>query len=57
MGSACAGFEEKEKGSIPPGKLGELVLLSDDIFQLDPKKIYTNQFNPYATGTAVPAKA
>jgi predicted amidohydrolase YtcJ len=39
MGSAYAEFQEKEKGSITPGKLADLVLLSDDIFQLDPKKI------------------
>ena len=39
MGSAFAEFQEKEKGSITPGKLADLVLLSDDIFKLDPKKI------------------
>lgn len=39
MGSAYAEFQEKEKGSITPGKLADMVLLSDDIFQLDPKKI------------------
>jgi hypothetical protein len=39
MGSAYAEFQEKEKGSIAPGKLADMVLLSDDIFQLDPAKI------------------
>jgi predicted amidohydrolase YtcJ len=39
MGSAYAEYQEKEKGSITPGKLADMVLLSDDIFQLDPKKI------------------
>lgn len=39
MGSAYAEFQEKEKGSITPGKLADMVLLSDDIFQLDPTKI------------------
>jgi predicted amidohydrolase YtcJ len=39
MGSAYAEFQEKEKGSITPGKLADMVLLSDDIFQLNPQKI------------------
>jgi hypothetical protein len=39
MGSAYAEYQEKEKGSITPGKLADIVLLNDDIFQLDPKKI------------------
>lgn len=39
MGSAYAEFQEKEKGSITPGKLADMVLLSDDIFHLDPTKI------------------
>ena len=39
MGSAYAEFQEKEKGSITPGKLADIVLLSDDIFTIDPVKI------------------
>jgi predicted amidohydrolase YtcJ len=39
MGSAYAEFQEKEKGSITPGKLADLILLSDDIFSIDPAKI------------------
>ena len=39
MGSAYAEFQEKEKGSITPGKLADLVLLSDDIFSIAPEKI------------------
>ena len=39
MGSAYAEFQEKEKGSITPGKLADLVILSDDIFKIDPVKI------------------
>jgi len=39
MGSAYAEFQEREKGSITPGKLADMVLLSDDIFSIDPTKI------------------
>jgi predicted amidohydrolase YtcJ len=39
MGSAYAEFQEKEKGSITPGKLADMVLLSDDIFSIEPEKI------------------
>ena len=39
MGSAYAEFQEKEKGSITPGKLADMVILSDDILTIDPVKI------------------
>jgi predicted amidohydrolase YtcJ len=39
MGSAYAEFQEKTKGSITPGKLADMVLLSDDILSIDPVKI------------------
>ena len=39
MGSAYAEFQEKEKGSITPGKLADMVLLSDDIFSIAPCEI------------------
>jgi predicted amidohydrolase YtcJ len=39
MGSAYAEFQEKEKGSITPGKLADMVLLSDDLFSIEPAKI------------------
>jgi len=39
MGSAFAEFQENEKGSITPGKLADMVLLSDDIFTIYPAKI------------------
>lgn len=39
MGSAYAEFQEQEKGSITPGKLADMVLLSDDIFSIEPAKI------------------
>jgi predicted amidohydrolase YtcJ len=34
MGSAFAEFQEREKGSITPGKLADFVVLSDDIFTI-----------------------
>ncbi len=39
LGSAYAEFQEQEKGSIAPGKLADLVVLSDDIFSIAPEKI------------------
>jgi hypothetical protein len=39
LGSAYAEFQEKEKGSITPGKLADMVLLSDDIFSIAAEKI------------------
>jgi predicted amidohydrolase YtcJ len=39
MGSAFAEFQEHEKGSITPGKLADMVILSDNIFDLKPEAI------------------
>lgn len=39
VGSAYAEFQEKEKGSITPGKLADMVLLSEDLFSIAPMKI------------------
>jgi predicted amidohydrolase YtcJ len=39
MGSAYAAFNEKIKGSIEPGKLADLVVLSDDILSIPPENI------------------
>jgi predicted amidohydrolase YtcJ len=39
MGSAYAEHQEKIKGSIEPGKLADLVALSDDIFTIPPAAV------------------
>jgi predicted amidohydrolase YtcJ len=39
MGAASAEFAEKEKGSITPGKLADLVMLGQDLLRVDPAAI------------------
>lgn len=39
MGGAFAMRREKEEGSIKAGKLADLIILSQDIFEIDPHKI------------------
>ncbi|MGD8463202.1 MAG: amidohydrolase [Anaerolineae bacterium] len=39
MGAACASGETHLKGSLAPGKLADLVVLSRDIFRVDPDQI------------------
>jgi predicted amidohydrolase YtcJ len=39
LGSAFAEFQEKEKGSLEPGKLADMVILSEDIFEIPPERI------------------
>jgi predicted amidohydrolase YtcJ len=39
LGSAYAEFQDKEKGSITPGKLADFVVLSDDVFKIPPAAI------------------
>ena len=38
-GSAYAEFMEKIKGTLETGKLGDIIVISDDIFKIDPVKI------------------
>jgi predicted amidohydrolase YtcJ len=39
LGSAYAEFQEKQKGSITPGKLADLVLVSDNLLKIDPRAV------------------
>jgi predicted amidohydrolase YtcJ len=39
IAAAFAGFEEREKGSLEPGKLADVVVLSQDIFRINPRDI------------------
>ncbi len=39
LAAAFAEFQEKEKGSIEVGKLADFVILSDDIFSIEPARI------------------
>jgi predicted amidohydrolase YtcJ len=39
IGSAYAEFAENEKGTLSPGKLADIVILSEDIFALDRSRI------------------
>lgn len=38
-GSAYAEFQENVKGTLSPGKLADFIILSDDIFKIDPMQI------------------
>lgn len=39
LGAAYAGRRERTEGSIEPGKLADLIIVSQDIFAIDPHKI------------------
>src|SRR5437868_15239839 len=39
VGSAYAEFAEQMKGTVTPGKLADLVILTQDIFKIDPAEI------------------
>jgi len=43
LGAAYASFEENIKGSLEPGKLADMVVLSKDVFTVDPKEILTTE--------------
>ena len=39
LGAAFAGFRERTEGSLEPGKLADLIILSQNLFQIDPHMI------------------
>ncbi len=43
INNAFASFEEHEKGSIEPGKLADLVVLTQNIFEIDPTEIESTE--------------
>jgi len=53
VGSAYAEFQETVKGSISVGKLADLVILSRDIFKIDPKEIENAKVNFTVVGGRV----
>jgi predicted amidohydrolase YtcJ len=54
MGAAYAEFQEHEKGSIEPGKLADLVLLSQDVLTIAPAAIRdTHVLTTWVGGVAV----
>jgi len=53
MGSAYAEFQETEKGSISQGKLADMVIISDDIFNMDPAGIRNVQVEKTIVGGKV----
>jgi predicted amidohydrolase YtcJ len=53
VGSAYAEFEENVKGTITPGKLADFVILSQDIFKIDPVEIEKVRVQMTITGGRV----
>jgi predicted amidohydrolase YtcJ len=53
MGSAFAEFQESRKGSLTPGKLADMVIVSDDLFAIDPKHIRDVQVDATIVGGRV----
>ena len=53
MGSAFTEFQENEKGSISPGKLAHMVIVSDNIFELKPEAIRNTKVKTTIVGGKV----
>ena len=53
MGAAFAEFQDSEKGSISPGKLADMVIVSDNIFELKPEAIRNVKVNTTIVGGKV----
>jgi predicted amidohydrolase YtcJ len=43
VNGAIASFEEKNKGTIEPGKLADLVVLTEDLFRIPPSRIHESK--------------
>lgn len=43
LGSAIASFDEKIKGSLEVGKIADMVVLSKDLFEIEPKEILATE--------------
>jgi hypothetical protein len=39
LGAAYAGRREKTEGSLEPGKLADLIIVSQNIFEIDPHRL------------------
>lgn len=39
--AAYAAFEERDKGTLAPGKLADFVVLSEDVFRMPPERLWT----------------
>src|SRR6184192_1049912 len=57
MGSAFAEFQENVKGSITPGKLADMVILSDNIFDVKPEAIRSVKVETTIVGGKIVYKA
>jgi predicted amidohydrolase YtcJ len=53
LGSAYAEFQDKEKGSLAPGKLADFVVLHEDIFAIPPERIHEVVVDKTIVGGAV----
>lgn len=52
--AAYSNFEEKEKGSIEPGKFADFVILDEDIMKIDEKELYkVKVYQTYVAGFLV----
>jgi hypothetical protein len=52
-GSAYAEFAEKEKGTLAPGMLADLVVFADDLFRVPPRQILTTPVDLTVAGGRV----
>ena len=53
VGSAYAEFAEKEKGTLEPGKLADLVVFAADLFRVPPRQILTTPVDLTVVGGRV----